>query len=209
VEFPAGNRVLAVMPAALLGALAAVIGIVDTLPYARDTLRRVTRPHRGTWLIWSVLAFVAFLAQRADGASWSAAMCGVQALTNGAVFVLAIRHGTGAVTLADRLLLLLAAGGVAGWMIAGDPMVATGCVIAADLIALALMLPKSWCDPGSETLSTFAGASLSGALAAGAAGTAGLLVYPVYYCLANAGLAVMLWSRRRAALAPANVNCGI
>jgi hypothetical protein len=183
---------------ALLGALAALVGVVGTLPYARDTLRQVTRPHRGAWLVWSLLAVVAFLAQRADGASWSAVMCGAQALMNAAVFALAVRHGTGVVTVADRLLLLLAAAGVAGWIVAGDALIATGCVVAADLIAVAMMVPKSWRDPGSETLATFAGASLSGAFAAGAAGTASLLVYPVYYCVVNAGVAVMLWSRRRA-----------
>jgi hypothetical protein len=39
------------------------------VPYLRDTVRRATRPHRGTWLIWSVLAVVAYFSQRADGAS--------------------------------------------------------------------------------------------------------------------------------------------
>ncbi len=187
--------------AIVLGVLAAVIGVVGTLPYVRDTLRSVTRPHRGAWLIWSTLAVVAFLSQRADGASWSAVMCGAQALTNGAVFVLAFRRGTGAVTLGDRLLLLLAAVGVAGWLATDDPLIATGCVIAADFVAAGLMLPKSWCDPGSETLSTFVLASISGVLAAGAAGSPSLLVYPVYYCLVNAALAGVLWfAMRRAAL---------
>jgi hypothetical protein len=186
---------------ALLGAVAAIVGVVGTLPYVRDTLRQVTCPHRGAWLIWTVLAAVAFVAQRADGASWSAVMCGAQAVTNGAVFALAIRHGTGGVTRGDRVLLLLAAAGVAGWIVVGDPLIATGCVIAADLVAFAMMVPKSWCDPGSETLSTFSLASVSGACAAGAAGTASLLVYPVYYCVINGGVAVMLWARRREASA--------
>jgi hypothetical protein len=186
--------------AIMLGVLAALLGIVGTVPYVRDTLRRATRPHRGAWLIWSMLAIVAFLAQQADGASWSAAMCGVQAVTNGAVFVLALRRGTGAVSLGDRLLLLLAAAGVAGWLVAGDPLIATGCVIVADVVAAALMLPKSWTDPGSETLSTFVLASLSGGLAAGAASSPSLLVYPVYYCLINAALASVIWlAIRRAA----------
>jgi hypothetical protein len=186
----------------VLGALAATLGVLGTLPYLRDTLRRATRPHRGTWLIWSVLAVVAFLAQRADGASWSAVMCAAQAVMNGAVFVLALGRGTGAVTLGERLLLVLAATGVTGWIVAGDPLIAIGCVIAADVIAAALMLPKSWGDPGSETLSTFVLASISGVLAAGAATSAPLLVYPVYYFLVNAALASVLWlAMRRAASA--------
>jgi hypothetical protein len=184
--------------AATLGIVAGVVGVVDMLPYLRDTVRRVTRPHRGTWLIWSVLAGVALLTQRADGASWSLVMCGVQFVTNIVVFALAIRLGTGGVTRADRLLLALAAAGVAGWLLAGDPLIAIACVVVADLLAVGMMLPKSWCDPGSETLSTFALASLSGVLAAGAAGVGTVLVYPAYYCLVNAGVALLLWWRRRA-----------
>jgi hypothetical protein len=34
--------------APLLGVLAVLVGIADTIPYVRDTLRGATRPHRGT-----------------------------------------------------------------------------------------------------------------------------------------------------------------
>ena len=54
-----------------LGVLAALVGVADTIPYLRDMLRGATRPNRGTWLIWSVLAIVVCLSQRADGATWS------------------------------------------------------------------------------------------------------------------------------------------
>jgi hypothetical protein len=60
------------------------------------------------------------------------------------------------------------------------------------------MVPKAYRDPGSETLATFALASLSGALAAGAVGALdlSLLLYPVYYCLANGAIAVLIHRRR-------------
>ncbi len=48
--------------APVLGVLAVLVGIADTIPYVRDTLRGATRPHRGTWLIWSVLAIIFVLA---------------------------------------------------------------------------------------------------------------------------------------------------
>jgi hypothetical protein len=96
--------------APFLGALAALTGIVDSIPYVRDTVRRSTCPQRGTWLIWSVLAIVVCLSQRAVGAS------------------------------------------------------------------------------------------LGGALAAGSVGAleASLLLYPVYYCLCNGGLALLIVERRAA-----------
>ena len=65
-------------------------------------------------------------------------------------------------------MLAVAAGGVVGWLVADEPIVATACVVAADLIGTAMMLPKTYRDPESETLVTFALASVAGALAAGA-----------------------------------------
>ena len=62
--------------APVLGVLAGLAGIADTIPYVRDIVRGTTRPHRGTWLIWGTLAIVVFCSQRADGASWSLIMAG-------------------------------------------------------------------------------------------------------------------------------------
>jgi hypothetical protein len=185
--------------APVFGVLAAVVGIADTVPYVRDTLGRSTRPHRGTWLIWAVLAIVVCLSQRADGASWSLVMAGTQVVVTTAIFVLAIRLGTGGVSAIDALMIGVAAAGVAGWLVVHEPMVATLCVVGADLIAAAMMVPKTYRDPHSETLSTFALASLGGALAVGAVGVVevSLLVYPVYYCLVNGAMALLIHRRRR------------
>jgi hypothetical protein len=186
-----------------LGLLAGAVGVADTIPYVRDTLRGRTRPHRGTWTIWGLLAIVVFASQRADGASWSLVMAGAQAVLTALIVVLAIRLGTGGVSRADLVMLAVAGAGVAGWLLVDEPVVATACVVAADLVAAALMVPKTWRDPASETLSTFALASVGGALAAGAVGALepALLLYPVYYCLVNAGLALLI-AHRRAELAP-------
>src|SRR6266545_5648515 len=140
----------------ILGVLGGVASIANTVPYVRDMLRGTTRPHRGAWLIWTVLAFVVYLAQRADGASWSLVMTGSQAILTGAVFLLAIRRGEGGMTTADLSLIAVASAGVIGWLVARQPVVAVTCVILADLSAMAMMTPKAYRDPGSETLSTFA-----------------------------------------------------
>ena len=182
---------------ALLGLLAGLLTVVETIPYVRDVLRGSTRPHRGTWLIWSVLAVIAFLSQRADGGSWSLVMVAVQAVLTCAIFVLAIRRGEGGVAPGELAMIALAGAGVAGWVIADEPVVATACVVAADMVALALMVPKTWRDPGSETMITYALGSISGALAAAAVGEldASLLLYPVYYSLGNAAIALLIVTR--------------
>ena len=184
--------------APVLGVLAGVVGIADTIPYVRNTVRGTTRPHRGTWLILGVLAVVACLSQRADGASWSLVMAGAQAVLTSVIFLLSIRHGEGGLSPTEVTMIALAGGGVVGWIVADEPVVATACVVMADLIAAAMMVPKAYRDPGSETLATFAFASLGGALAAGAVGAPdlSLLLYPIYYCLVNGAIAALIHHRR-------------
>ena len=196
--------------APVLGVLAAVVGLADTIPYVRDTLRGATRPHRGTWLIWGVLAVVVCLSQRADGASWSWVMAGAQAVLTGFVCLLALRLGEGGFSSRDRVLIAIAGAGVVGWLVVDEPIVAIACVIAADLVATALMAPKTYRDPGSETLATFAFASLGGALGAGAVGALdpSLLAYPIYYCVCNAAISLLIYSRR-AALRGAPVHASV
>jgi hypothetical protein len=186
------------MLAPLLGVLAGVMSVADTIPYVRDILRGRTRPHRGTWLIWGTLAIVVVLSQRADGASWSLVMVVTDAVLTLLIFALSIRRGVGGVARGEVAMIGIAAVGVAGWAIADEPLVATAGVIAADLTGAALMVPKTWRDPASETLSTFAFASAAGALAAGAVGAldASLLLYPVYFCLVNGALAALIVQRR-------------
>ncbi len=184
---------------AIMGVTAAVIGVVGMLPYLRDTLGGTTRPHRATWLIWSVLAGVACVSQRADGATWSALVTLVHLVLNGAVFVLAIRRGEGGTGRRDVVLLVLASAGVVGWVVSGAPIVATLSVVVADAIGLAAMTPKTRRHPESETLSTYVAAAVGGALTAGAVGAldVSLLVYPLYYCLANGAIALLIVHRRR------------
>jgi hypothetical protein len=190
--------------APVLGVLAGVAAVANTIPYIRDIVRGTTRPHRGTWFVWAVLAIVVYGSQRADGASWSLIMAGAQALLTTLVFVLAVRRGEGGLSATDAVFTAMAAVGVIGWLVADEPIVATASVVAADLLAAAMMAPKTYRDPGSETLASFALASVGGALAAGAVGTASvaLLMYPIYFCMVNAAIALLIF-RRRAVLAAA------
>jgi hypothetical protein len=186
----------------VFGLLGGLVGIACTVPYVRDTVSGTTRPHRGTWLIWGVLAVVACASQRADGASWSLVLTGSQAILTALVFVLAIRHGEGGLTRFELSLMSIAGAGVVGWLVAHDPVIAVACVIVADLAAAAMMTPKAYRDPHSETLAMFGLASVAGALAAGAVGEAdvSLLLYPGYYCVVNGLMALLLFCWRSRAV---------
>jgi hypothetical protein len=184
---------------AVAGVLAGVVATADAVPYVRDVVRGGTRPHRGAWLVWSVLAIVACASQRADGASWSLVMAATQAVATTLIFVLALTRGEGGVTRVEMLFVALAGGGVVGWALSDVAVLATACVVAADMIGVGLMLPKTYDDPGSETLVTFVLAALSGVLATVAVGEANvaLLLYPLYFAVANGLIAAVIVRRRQ------------
>jgi hypothetical protein len=186
---------------AIAGIAAGVLSLIDPLPYIRDVVNGRTRPHRGTWCIWCVLGVTAFFSQWADGAGWSLLMLGIQAASITLVFGLSLSRGVGGLGPTDLLVIGGAAVGIAGWIASAQPMVATACVILADLAGTTLMLPKTWHDPRSETLSTFVLSAAAGGLSAVAVGAFNLelLLYPAYFALINAVTAAIIMLRRRVA----------
>jgi hypothetical protein len=185
---------------AAFGILAGVLQLVAGAPYIRDILRGSTIPQRSTWTIWTTLSFVVLASQWASGATWSLALTIGQAVSCAAIFVLAMRRGVGGVRPIELALLGIAALGIVGWQIADDPTVATCSVVIADIIGVALMLPKTYRQPASETLSTFAIGVVSTvfALAALESIAASLLIYPVYILIADAAVVAVIAVRRRA-----------
>jgi hypothetical protein len=125
-------------------------------------------------------------------------MCAVQAILDVLVLGLAVRLGEGRLSSGEVAAMGLAAGGILGWMAADTPLVATACVVVADLMGAIVMAPKAYRDPDSETLATFALASVGGVFATAAVGAAdpALLLYPIYFCLVNAAIALLIWHRR-------------
>jgi hypothetical protein len=190
---------------AFFGVIAGILQLVAAAPYLRDILRGSTKPQRATWLIWTTLSLVVFASQWASGATWSLALTAGQAVSCASVFALAIRRGVGGVSRLELALLSLAGLGVVGWQLAGDPTVATCSVVAADLIAVALMLPKTYRQPGSETLATYAIGVVSTlfALAAVNSTAPSLLIYPLYILVADGAVVAVIALRRRALAVPA------
>ena len=185
---------------AAFGIVAGILQLVASAPYVRDILRGSTRPQRATWTIWTTLSFVVLASQWASGATWSLALVIGQAAACAVIFVLAMRRGVGGVSRVELALLGIAAIGIAGWQIADDPIIATCSVVAADVIGMALMLPKTYRSPGSETASTFAigGVSTLFALAAIETLTPALVIYPAYILVADVILVTLIVVRRRA-----------
>ena len=182
----------------VFGITAGALQAVAYLPYIRDILAGSTRPHRGTWAIWCTLSCIALVSQRANGASWSLVLTAAQAAGTVVVIALAFRRGVGGTSRVEIAMLAIALMGLVGWYVAGNPTVATVCVVVADAIAVGMMVPKTYVDPYSETLSSYWLALASGAFGLLAVGSldVGLLIYPAYIMCADMILVAVMVTRR-------------
>ncbi len=187
----------------MLWAFGIVAGVLQSLfyvPYIRDVLRGTTHPHRGTWAIWWALSVIVLASQRADGGRWSLLVVVAQLVGSAVILALSVKRGVGGTSRLDIGLAAIAAAGLVGWAVAGDPTIATLCVVLADCTAVVMMLPKTYRRPDSETLSAFVLSALSGVFAMAAVGSlnVGLLLYPAYFAIADATVIALIVYRRGA-----------
>ena len=64
-------------PKTILGLVAALVGFIGYVPYYRDVLRGLTKPHPFSWIGFSLMLGITFFAQEATGAgpgSWVTAI---------------------------------------------------------------------------------------------------------------------------------------
>jgi hypothetical protein len=182
----------------VFGVASGALQVLSYLPYLRDILSGTTTPHRGTWGIWCTLSLIVLLSQRADGGAWSLLMAGAQLLGTVVILGLSIRRGVGGTSRLEILLLVIAAAGLVGWYASGNPTVATLCVVLPDLLAVAMMMPKTHADPYSETLSTYVLSAASAFCALVAVGSLdfGLILYPAYIVCADLAVVAVVAARR-------------
>jgi hypothetical protein len=180
------------------GLLSGVLPILGVIPYDRDILGHKTKPHRGSFLIWSILGAIAFFSQAAKGATWSLFLPGADTVATLSIFVLSIRYGIGGLSKRDAIGLACAAVGLVLWYLTKQPLVALLLTIGIDAVGTVLTLIKTWEDPESETFVSWLLAALGGLFAVFAVGKISftLLVYPLYILVANAAVNVVMLLRR-------------
>lgn len=186
---------------AIFGYISAVLSILMVVPYIRDIFLLKTKPERASWLIWTVLGFIAFFSQLAKGATDSLWLTGGQTLAVLIIVLLSIKYGVGGLTNRDIKALIAAAVGLIIWYITKEATWALLIVVAIDSVGTLLTAIKSYEDPESETFSTWIMSGTSGIFGALAVGAIHpiLLVYPLYIVIANYTIVItMLLGKRKA-----------
>ncbi len=124
--------------------------MVGTVCYVRSVLRRETRPHVFTWLIWTLstgtIAVIQFLNEAGPGA-WATIVATGNCL---AVTLLAVKYGEKNITRSDRVALVMAIAALALWAITDNALIAALLLTAVDGFGYYPLLRKSYDKPREE-----------------------------------------------------------
>lgn len=181
-----------------LGVIAGLLLLGLTPAYLVQTLRAETRPEPTSWGIWATLGIVGVLSNADAGGGAAAIVLSVTAVTQIAIFAVALRSGQPPSGPAALWPLAPAAIGAAIWLTSRSPLAAAVGVVVADACALWPTLTKTWREPYTEPPLLWAGGAVAFALGCLSvpSATPATLLYPVYLMLGNLLTAAVAAGRR-------------
>jgi len=183
----------------ILGYASGVLMMLSVIPYAKSIFKLETKPQRMTWLIWSILTFIAFFSQLAKGGTWSLLLTAGDTLAILIIFFLSIKFGVGGFKKIDILSLFGAGISLILWYVTKEPAIALFLIILTDFIGANLTITKAWKDPKSEHWVGWAICGVGGFLGTLAVGKFDfiLLSFPLYICLINSTIAIIILVRTK------------
>lgn len=181
------------------GYISGLLFILSVFPYVRSILKGNTKPQRATWLIWTILVFIAFFSQLAKGATWSLLLTAGDAITIVVVFIFSFKYGVGGFRKIDILSLIGAGVSLLFWYFTDEPAIALFLIIFIDIIGSSLTIIKTWENPETEHWVGWAMCGVGGFFGVLAVGNFNfiLLSYPLYICLINSTMAIIILIRKR------------
>lgn len=188
----------------ILGIIAAAFTVSAFFPYLSSVLKKRTKPHAYSWLIWMITVGTAAFATWHGGGGFGALSLAAGALFSLFIFVLSFRYGTKNITKGDTATLLAALLAIVIWWQLENPLLAVFMVSAIDGAGYLPTYRKSWHEPWSEDLRAWVLGILSNIFALFALTEYNLLTatYLAVLLSANILLVSLCMFRRRALRKP-------
>jgi hypothetical protein len=136
----------------IFAAIASLISVGVFINYVRSVLRKDTKPHMYTWLVWFITQATAVAGMWYGDGGWGAVALTVSTVFVGAVCLLSIRYGTRNITRSDTVVLIFALLAIVVWWQLDSPALAVLMVSVIDVLGYIPSWRKSVIDPWSETL---------------------------------------------------------
>lgn len=185
----------------LYGALSLVLSAIAYAPYIMALLRRRIRPHLFSWIVWSLITLIAFLAQISGNAGPGAWAAGFSVICCVFIALCSFWLGEKKVTRFDWICFAFALFAIPLWRLTDDPRLSLILVLVIDSFAYAMTARKSWHDPYSENATVYLVDTIKYGLGILAIEHYALitLLFPVYIIVVEGGLGLLILARRRTA----------
>jgi hypothetical protein len=184
----------------IIGVVASVVSVIGYIPYIKDILKKKTKPHVFSWLMWSLGAGIVFVAQIVKGAGPGAWMMGVAVVISILISILAVFQGEKKIALSDWVAFGGSLFGLIAWILTSNPLLAVILITISDALAFIPTFRKTYYKPYEETLFTWVISSVKFIFVLFALNTynATTLLYPIYLILSNSSFTIMMLVRRKA-----------
>lgn len=136
----------------IVGIITVVMSIGIHVPYLADTIKGKIRPHPFTWILWTLLTIIVFIAQFVDGAgpgAWGTGVVGAFCIV---ITLASVRYGFQNIKRADVVMFAIGLLTIPLWIITENPTLSVIIIVAIDLIAFAPTYRKSYHKPYDEPL---------------------------------------------------------
>ena len=182
-----------------LGILSILIGLIGQAYYLRSILKRHTKPHLYTWLIWSILCTIGFMAQLTEDQGPGVWALGITSFFSWVNTALAVKFGEKEITGSDKFCLAFSLIAILPWALTNDPLWSVIIISLIDVIGFYPTIRKTWKKPGEENLQAyyFANGKLILSMLALEKMTIITALYPLTIILANFGFLAMAHLRRK------------
>lgn len=169
------------------------------VPYVWSIIRGHTRPHLFSWIIWTLLPAIAFVAQVGEGGGIGSIVVGCAALQSLCIVGFAVLKGERQIARSDVITFVAALAVIPVWYMTANAMLAVMLITLIDTLGFYPTFRKSWSKPDQEYLPTYAIVALSFLVSIFALEDLNVttVFYPACLTLANGGfVALVAWRRR-------------
>lgn len=182
----------------VLGAIAALLGVVGYALYFRSILQGITKPHLFTWFTYFLIDIIVFAAQVVKGGGPGAWVTLTGVVGTLGVTILALRFGEKHITKSDWASFIGALCAIVLWRITNDPLIAVMIAVVINFLAMLPTFRKSFVRPGEESVSIWILDIIrySIALVALASFNATTALFPIALVTGDALLVAMILIRR-------------
>lgn len=136
----------------ILLALSAILTVIGPITYIISIARGFSKPHRMTrFIVAFVLTLNFFSILAAQGNTGAVVFAGISFAQALVILLMSFWRGMGGASLLDFACLGIAAVGIVGWKVTGNPLIGIWFSILADLAAYIPAFVKTWKHPKTES----------------------------------------------------------